>query len=433
MTYPWYSRCFIRLVFFVSASLLLTSCGMSYQQGGQLEPNIEATNTSVATVKVSQSLAVAATLTPPSTITSTEQPEIPVATATPGPSATATPEPSPTHTAAPTVTPTLIPCDSAGALPAETFPAQVDMGRSRVAVAAPNLYLAVGQYIGVFDVSNPTTPIFLGFSDFPALPEISAFIVHQNIAYVASGSVLELLNLAPQCRLASVAHMELPFQITRLQVEGDRLYVGGYLDDDEQLHVAVFSIMLPLQPESLGTVELEQARWSIHDENLYSLDYEKLLVTDLADPTSPHTEPININVEPEILEQSNARFVDDRLYIYSERDGLFIIGDLQSETPSVRYNPVRYPYIRVLQVQNNYIFLGENSCYVGCNGSTAWVLDAEEGTELTRLILSPHHPVWQYLEMREDIIYAFAEDTLLVIDISDLGNPMIIGEVPLLT
>ena len=309
------------------------------------------------------------------------------------------------------------------------------MDHSRVVAANPYLYLAAGQYIGVFDISDPTAPLFRGFWDFPALPEISAFIVQNDIAYVASGSMLEILNLVPQCRFARVARMDLPIQISRLQVEGDRLYVGGYSADDGPLHVDILSIVLPSQPETLSTIELERAVWSVHNEKLYSNvlgDVEKILVTDLGEPTNPRTMPVNINVEPEILTRSLPRFVKDTLYLLSDRGEVFIVNDLQAEIPAVRVIPEQYPFIEVFQVQDDYIFLGSNWCDVECT-SRLWVLDAVNGTELSRLGLHPHYPVWQYLEIPENIIYAFANDTLLVIDISDITNPMIIGEVPLLT
>jgi hypothetical protein len=432
MTHSWYSRYYPHLVLLISIGFLLTSCGTSPQQNELVDSNIEASHTPLVTA--GQTLVAAATLTPVPTAISTKTPEIPVATATSRPSATATPESSPTHTPAPTATPTIpsIPCDSAGTLPAKAFPAEVDMDHSRVAAANPYLYLAAGQYIGVFDISDPTVPQFWGFWDFPNLPEISAFVVQNDIAYVASGFVLEILNLSPQCRFATVARIELPFQIFDLQVDRDRLYVGGYSNDLQQLHVAILSILQLAQPEGLGAVELEPSRWSVHDEKLYSFDFEKLLFTNLADPTSPHTEQVNINLDPELLSPSPAEFVGDTLYILSERDGVFIVNDLQAEIPAVRFIPKQYPFIEVFQVQDDYIFLGSNWCDVECT-SSLWVLDAVNGTELSRLGLHPHYPVWQYLEIPENIIYAFANDTLLVINISDMAHPIIIGEVPLLT
>jgi hypothetical protein len=228
--------------------------------------------------------------------------------------------------------------------------------------------------------------------------------------------------------------MDLPIQISRLQVEGDRLYVGGYSADDGPLHVNILSIVLPSQPETLSTIELERAVWSVHNEKLYSHvlgDVEKILVTDLAEPANPRTKPVNINVEPEILTRSLPRFVKDTLYLLSDRGEVFIVNDLQAEIPAVRVIPEQYPFIEVFQVRDDYIFLGSNWCDVECT-SSLWVLDAVNGTELSRLGLHPHYPVWRYLEITENIIYAFTNDTLLVIDISDTANPMIIGEVPLL-
>jgi hypothetical protein len=161
-------------------------------------------------------------------------------------------------------------------------------------------------------------------------------------------------------------------------------------------------------------------------------DVERILVTDLAEPTSPRTEQVNINIEPELLLRSLTRFVENRLYLLSDRGEVTMIEDLQEEVPAVRFIPEEYLFIGVFLVQDDYIFLGSNWCDAGCT-SILWILDAVNGTELSSLGLDPHYPVWRYMEIQRNIVYALTEDTLLVIDISDLGNPMIIGEVPLLT
>ena len=436
MAHSWYFRSYLHLILFASAMFLLIGCIMSTPQSGLVDSNIVPTTTQLATVMLGQTVVTTDDFTPTPTIENTKSHETPMATYTNRSLATTTPEFSPSPTPALTATPDIqtIVCDSANALPAEAFPTQVEMERSRVVIAEPYLYLAVEQYIGVFDISVPNAAQFWGFWDFPALSEISDFKVQNDIAYVASGSALELLSLAPQCRFASILRMDLPFQIFRLQVEGDRLYVGGYSADDQHLHVTILSLSLPSQPENLGSVDLERAIWSVHNEKLYSLvlgDLEKLLVTDLTDPTSPHTEPLNINVEPQLLAQSLTRFVNDTLYLLSERDGVFIVKDLQAETPVVHHGPVKYPFIKVFQVQDNYIFLGDNWCDAGCS-SKVWILDAENGTELSSLGLHPYYPVWRYVEIRKSIIYAFSNDALLMIDISDMTHPIIIDKVSMI-
>jgi hypothetical protein len=409
----------VNLVYLFIVILILTSCNN----------NIEGIQTKeLMTPELVESM-------PTPTVTNTLQAEIALATATDLPIVTATSEPSPTHTPTFTATPstTPIPCDSASMLPTEAFPAQVDMERSRIAVANPYLFLAVEQYIGLFDISDPPLPVFLGFWEFPALPEISALVVRNDIVFAASGSSLEILNLASQCRLASLTRIELPFQIFRLQLEGDRLYVGGNSAADEPLNVAILSIARPLEAEILNMVELEPAVWSVHDERLYSHvlgDVERILVTDLAEPTSPRTEPVNINIGPELLLRSLTRFVENKLYLLSDRDEFTMVEDLQAEVPVVWFFTEVYLFIAVFQVEDDYVFLGSNWCDAGCS-SILWILDAVNGTELSSLALHPHHPVWRYVEIQQDIIYAFAEDTLLVIDISDLDQSMFIGEVPL--
>lgn len=417
------------LILFAGFSLLLVSCGTNAPSSGIAVSNND-------TLGTAQTLVAVSSPAPIPSIENLEFQETSVATATLRQTTIVPPTAAPTQTPPATAFPSPqspVACEETNALPEKAFPAQVDMERSKIAVANPYLFLAVEQYIGLFDISNPPLPVFLGFWEFPALPEISALVVRNDIVFAASGSSLEILNLASQCRLARISRIELPFQIFRLQLEGDRLYVGGYSAADTPLNVAILSIARPLEAEILNMVELEPAVWSVHDERLYSHvlgDVERILVTDLAEPTSPRTEPVNINIGPELLLRSLTRFVENKLYLLSDRDEFTMVEDLQAEVPVVWFIPEEYLFIAVFQVEDDYVFLGSNWCDAGCS-SILWILDAVNGTELSSLALHPHHPVWRYVEIQQDIIYAFAEDTLLVIDISDLDQSMFIGEVPL--
>jgi hypothetical protein len=55
------------------------------------------------------------------------------------------------------------------------------------------------------------------------------------------------------------------------------------------------------------------------------------------------------------------------------------------------------------------LFLGENWRDVGC-GSFLWTLDALDERELSGFSLNPYYPVWQYMKISEDVIYAFTKD-----------------------
>jgi hypothetical protein len=360
---------------------------------------------------------------------------------------TATPDPSPTGTLSPTQTPTPLPtvvaveCRNSGELPDKAFPTEINMSGShnqRVVVSYPYLYLAAGQYIGVFDISEPATPRFWGFWNFPDYPDIATLRVHNGIAYFTSGSKLVLLNLSAQCRFETIATIDIPLEVFRLEIEKDRLYLGG-ISVDTKRQVIIFSLEQAEQPRELGVVDLGNApaTWSVFEERLYVLASE-LTVTDVNDPTILQTQVVNLTLDLQVLIYSPSEFFEDRLYLFSEAHGLTIISHLHEETPLIKRNQEQQiiggnlAYF-IYQISENYIFLGDSRCgATDCNSSVTF-LDAEDGQRLSTFGVHPsHYPIRSYHEIQPDIIYAFSDSSLLVINVSNIAHPVVIAEVSLI-
>ena len=74
---------------------------------------------------------------------------------------------------------------------------------------------------------------------------------------------------------------------------------------------------------------------------------------------------------------------------------------------------------------------GNNSCDgIECD-SVTWILTSDTGRQLIQFGLRPHYPVYQFKQIADDLIYAFTPDSLLVIDISRINDPIVIDEISL--
>ena len=426
-------------ILIISALYFLASCG-----------SISATpplNTTTATRNVitatSRSIATPSILkvTPTSTTASTRQitishtplpaTEHPTALSTTTTTTTtttlATTKNSPIPTSQPF--PTLIPCDNQDKLPEKSFPIEIDIQSSQVFVAEPYMYLAVEQYIGIFDISDPVYPQFLGFWEFPDWSDISDIQVHNNVVYVVSDSTLHMLSLNPQCQFSSISNVEMPFQILHTEFEQDRIYTGGYLENQKTVQIIVLSNK-SYPPVELGVISLEPAIWSVSQQHIYSLSSDTVSVTDVSTLQQAETQLVNFVPDEEVLSRSWGTLIKDAIYLFSEQDGVLIVKNLANESPVIHHDKRQYIGIDEFQIYEDYIILGSNFCDVEC-GSVAYILDADTGVKLSSFNLLPYYPVYNFLEIRNDIIYALSDNSLLVIDISDISNPQIIGKIPL--
>lgn len=358
-----------------------------------------------------------------------ESTEQPTSTATPQPTIIPSPSLIPTLESSPTVVP--VECQNTGTLPEQVFLTSINMDSAHAAMSADSLYLAVDQYVGKFDVSKPKFPEFLGFWQVSDVLDISDIVVHNGIVYIASGPTILAMNASSQCQFETISYLSIPLQIIRLELEDDRLYAGGISDDDGKRVVAIISLDNMLQPEELGTVDLgqEPAIWSVFEETLYSLSGDKFAVTNVSDPIAPNAQPVNLILDPEVLNFTPRWFVRDTLYMLWGSDTLTIIKNLEAISPTIiSQDDHQYILIDVFQVQNEYIFLGVNRCENEC-ASGVMILSADDGQKLSSMSLYPHYPVYSFQEVKENLLYAFTDNTLLVIDISNTDKPEVVNEV----
>lgn len=364
-----------------------------------------------------------------------------VATSVPSP--TATPSLSSTDTNSPIPTPTVatIACVD-GALELEKgFPGSADlqMQDSRTFFDGNFVYLAAQNYLGLVDTSAPVQPRFYGFWQLPQPGQTTDILTHDGVLYVSFDSTVQLLNLNPACRLSPIAQLELPFNATRMEIENNRLYVAGTNDQLNTEQLAIFAIQSPTQLEQVGLLDLgaEPVRWSVMQNEVFVLSGVELGAIDVSEPAAPVSRSIDVMMDTEFLIRQNREMIDNAFYYYSSREGLNVVRNLDQIPPSLQttaeehaLNSVTREVIDSMQIDQSYIFLGSNWCDGDC-ASIVNVVDRESFAPLAVLGLQPHYPVHHYVEITDEVFYAFSDNQLLVIDISDPKAPSIIQTVPL--
>ena len=380
------------------------------------------------------------------TPTVTLQPTLPT-TATSLPASTLAPTsmPSPTltATASPASSPTVttIACVNSAPELEKRFPGAADlkMPNSRTFFDGDFVYLATQNYVGIIDTSTPARPKLYGFWQLPRSEPATDVLAYNGILYVASGSTVQVLNLNPTCRLSPIAQLELPFNVTQVEVEDGRLYVGGINDQINMEQLAIFAIQSPGRLEQLGLVNFgeEPVRWSVQQNEVFLLSGTTLSAIDISDPAAPVYRQVDITLDSERLVRQPREMVDNEFYYFSSSEGVNVIRELGQIAPHIQVTPKEYAMESVtramtesMQIGRDYIFLGINSCDVQCT-STFTIVSRESLEPLARVGLHPHYPSHAYVEITNEVIYAFSDDQLLVIDISDLEHPNIVRTVPL--
>lgn len=390
----------------------------------------------VMTAESMESHTSTATLRPTLPPTATSLPtRVPALTATPNPTLTVTSSPIPS----PTVT--IIACVDDAPRLEKRFPSstELQMQNNRTFFDGNFVYLATQNYLGLVDTTIPAQPKFYGFWQLPQPEQATDVLAYNGVLYVSSGSTVQLLSLNPECRLSPIAQLELPFKVTRMEVEDDRLYVGGINDQLNTVQLTIFAIQSPVQLEQSGLLDLgeETARWSVQKNKVFLLSGGELSAIDVSDPATPVYRPIDVTLDAKLNVREPHEMVDNSFYNFSPREGLNVVRQLDQVPPQVQATPKEYSLdsvtravIDFMQIDRDYIFLGSNWCDIDC-ASIVNIISRESLEPLTVMGLQPHYPVHSYVEITKELVYAFSDDSVLVIDISDLKHPQIIWKVPL--
>jgi hypothetical protein len=177
---------------------------------------------------------------------------------------------------------------------------------------------------------------------------------------------------------------------------------------------------------------MESAAWSVFNETIYALVGNQLIYIETSDLArlSPQTVPLPLDMEAILFSPSDV--VEDSLYLLLQDFGgykLTIVSDIKSGNPTITQDPLAYFFgtSSIFKVQDNFIFIGNNSCDVDCISSVT-IADSSDGHEIFSFGLQIQAPIFNYLKMSESLFYAFSTDALLVLDTTNQKSVNIINE-----
>lgn len=413
-----------RYLFFVLVGLVvLTACDSPPQ-----EPTVTPTNEpSALSISENASATPTVTITAAASPTSTPTPTLP---STPTTSATASLIPLPTHTPTPTATPIppFVRCNESSPTPLSVSPDSVDISHSHIVVEQPYMYMATEHFVSMFDLTDPIYPRFYGFWDLGEIPEITGLVTYNRVIYVSSGNTVYALNSYVHCRFALLTQLELPFPIDQLELSGGSLYVGGRLQDEEQ--IALVHIVTPTELELAHILNLRTpyVLWSLHEGKLYFVDLpaDEFWVLDATASTRDDAQILSADINLDTLMPVWLELRGNVLYSHSEQIGFTIMTALPDQLAIITQGPPVFPLMGYdFQVQTEYIFLGTTFCEVTCTGSVT-LFNAITGREYSAFSTWPFYPVVRFIQTQDNLIYAFTEDSPLVKDailVIDLTKP----------
>ncbi len=422
-------RPFQRLILWLAVCAFLTACGGASSSSRPEEVTIPA-----AVVAAVVSPSPIPTSAPTATATQTA-PATPSATpgATPaaradfeqyerGPQSTPrTPQP----TAAPK--PTSFPCvpgnwrldwEASGRLPPD-----VSMEMARFAYDAPrSFFIAVENWVGLIELAEPFDAaeardiLVVGFAEIPELTTITDIEVQGGTAFIGGDSQLRVLNTDNNCYLLPIATADFPFPVQDVELEGDRIYVGGIIGG--QLHIEVLDRRALPNIERLGTLSFAPALWSVVGGQLLTYTEHEVMLT-VADVTNlgavvTRQTPLPIDLEWDVFKP---QLVNDALSFVTPDAGLVSITGLLEPEPTMASREVPFYFaVDGHTAGEHHLFVRINFCDVDWCISEVYVATRDLPDELVAISLYPHYPVHHYYAIQESIVFAFSNYSLIVID-----------------
>jgi hypothetical protein len=323
--------------------------------------------------------------------------------------------------------------DQAGALPLD-----VSMERAHFADDG-ELFIAIENWVGLvslsepFDVADPRAINVAGFVQWPDLPTINDIAARDNLVFLAAGSQLVVANAAHACWLTPLTTAEFPFPVQDIELEGSRLYVGGIADD--QLHLEVLNLDVLPTIERRDSLTLPLAIWSVVGEQLLTYDWhsEVVTVTDVSNGGAGQTRDVPLPLDPAWrFLGPPPQLVDDTLSLLVSDKGLGSITGLLESEPTALWREVPIEFAiegHIAQVDRTFIF--SNWGDAGSNTSTVWTGARDEKGPLREISLYPHYPVYHYYAISDDVVFAFSDYSLIVLDLTALEGQEIVRTYPL--
>jgi hypothetical protein len=321
----------------------------------------------------------------------------------------------------------------------QRLPLDVPITPAHFAFYSPeNLYMTVDNWVGLihmqqpFTLDNPRNIWPIRFVEVPELPIIADIEVQHDVAFIAGGSQLLMAHTDVNCYLVPIVTTEFSFEVQAIEMEADRLYVGGMADG--LLHVEILDRHALPEIVSLGIVTFEPAEWSVVGEEILTLDLDNLTLaaTNVADPKLPETRKLTVPLDREWPIIPSPQLVEDNLSVVVLEQGLLSITGLLDPNPVMTWHELDFYFtLRFHEAQEEHLFVGANFCDMGNCGSSVSMTTRNPEDALSRIDLYPHHPVNHYYAVNNDVIFAFSDYSLIIIDLAAPEGQEIVRTYPL--
>lgn len=358
-----------------------------------------------------------------------------------------TPEPPlPTRTPRPPPTPTPMPLtacaegewrfyfEAGGGLPLD-----VTMSDPRFAFDRPrSFYVAVANWVGLIRMEQPfdlaarydiDVPRFVEMPDFPLIADLE---VQNDVAFVVGGSQLAVVNATWNCYWRPITEATFPFPAQDVELEGERIYVGG--SDGQQLHIAVLDRAALPDVRQLATLTFPPGLWSVAGDQL--LTYESpsaaVTITDVSDLSAPVSRLVQLPLDPEWDAIGPPHLVDDAFSLLIRDRGLLSVSGLLEAEQEVHWHAVQDDFMLGGHLaQERYLLIVGNflDSYDASSAIHVAIRDSQEGFVTAGLY--PHFPVYSGYAIQDDIVFAFSDYLLIVIDLTEPTVEKIVRTYPL--
>ncbi len=359
-----------------------------------------------------------------------------------------TPEPPlPTRTPRPTPTPTPTPftmcAEGEGRFYFEAgksgLPLDISMSNARFAFDRPGaLYVAVANWVGLIKMEQPFNvgdrydieP--LRFVEMPDFPLITDLEVQNNVAFAAGGSRLAVINAGWNCYWRPIVEATFPFLVQDVELESERIYVGG--SDDRQLTIAVLDRTVLPEIRQLATLTFAPGVWSVVDDQMLTHEPQSatVTITDVADLNAPISHLIQIPLDPEWNSIGQPHLVNDAFSLLVRNQGLVSVSGVLGSELEVNWYRLSYDFtLDGHLAQERQLLIIENfaDSYDTVSAIYMALRDSREGFVTAGLY--PHFPIYGAYAISDNVVFAFSDYSLIVIDLTEPTMEKIVRTYPL--
>lgn len=298
--------------------------------------------------------------------------------------------------------------------------------------------MAVANWVGLIKMEQPFNlgdrydiepPRFVEMPDFPLITDLE---VQNNVAFVAGGSQLAVVNATWNCYWRPIAEATFPFLVQDIELEGERIYIGG--SDGQQLTIAVLDRTALPEIRQLATLTFAPGVWSVVDDQVLTHEPQSatITITDVANLNAPVSRLVQIPLDPEWDSIGQPHLVEDAFSLLVRNRGLVSIAGLLGSELEVNWYKLSDDFtLGGHLAQERQLLIIENfaDSYDTVSAIYVALRDSREGFVTAGLY--PHFPVYGAYAISDNVVFAFSDYSLIVIDLTAPAGQEIVRTYPL--